>query len=85
MNDGRWWPLSSYRSRGEVYDGDRYQNILGDIITSQVGFVLCWHFKTIKNPWIEIVWFLLSEICLYYYLCDNLIICFLYGFQLIKK
>lgn len=77
--------IHRYRAYGDTFEGDSYHNILGDVIASLVGYLLRWLFSIVRRPYIGIIWFLLSEVILYYYMYDNLMICFLSTFQLISN
>ena len=53
------------------YDGDSYQNIIGDIIMVQTGYMISWLFLYLNVPWMSIVWFVVIEVCLILYMRDD--------------
>ena len=54
------------------YEGDSYQNILGDLTACQTGYILSCIFKSIGMAWLSFVWYLVTEICLVFYMRDCL-------------
>ena len=53
------------------YDGDSFQNIIGDLISVQTGYVISWLFLYLSVPWMSVVWFLVVDVCLILYMRDD--------------
>ena len=63
--------INRYRKASNLsrdYPGDSIINIIGDIISMSIGFIITWYY-----PKYGILFLLLNEFALYYYIKDNLI------------
>ena len=60
----------------EDYQGDSYQNILGDLIACQTGYILSGIFKSIGMTWLSFAWYFVTEISLLFYMRDCLTLTF---------
>ena len=58
------------------YDGDSYQNIIGDLIAVQSGYMISWIFFHFGIPWMSFVWLLVVEISTTLYMRDGIIVFF---------
>jgi len=56
----------------EDYEGDSYQNILGDLTACQSGYILSLIFNSIGMAKLSFIWYLLTEIILLFYMRDCL-------------
>ena len=66
--------ISEYRSglgMAEDYDGDSFQNIIGDLISVQTGYMISWLFLYLSVPWMSAVWFVVVDVCLIVYMRDD--------------
>ena len=54
-----------------AYNGDSYQNIIGDLIVVQLGYLLAWVFFSMGVSWISAIWFLVSETTMILYMRDD--------------
>ena len=66
--------ISEYRSglgTAADYDGDSFQNIIGDLISVQTGYVISWLFLYLSVPWMSAIWFLVVDICSILYMRDD--------------
>ena len=54
------------------YEGDSYQNILGDLTSCQTGYILSCIFSYVGMSWLSFVWYLVTEIFLIVYMRDCL-------------
>ena len=50
--------------------GDSVQNIIGDIFSVGLGYILGTLFLAVELPWLSIVWAVLSEVTLYSVHCN---------------
>ena len=69
------WVIERYRETSgtsEDYQGDSYQNSLGDLMACQTGYILSCIFISIGMAWLSFVWYLVTEICLIVYMRDCL-------------
>ena len=53
------------------YNGDSYQNIFGDIIMVQIGYMISWLFLYLNISWMSAVWFVVVDVCLILYMRDD--------------
>ena len=53
------------------YNGDSYQNIIGDLIVVQLGCLISWVFTSKGIPWVSAIWFLVSEVTMILYMRDD--------------
>ena len=58
------------------YEGDSYQNIIGDLIAVQSGYMISWIFFHFGIPWMSFVWLLVVEIATTFYMRDGIIVFF---------
>ena len=58
------------------YDGDSYQNIIGDLIVVQLGYMISWLFTFLGVPWVSAIWFLVVDIWLILYMRDSVLLFF---------
>ena len=58
------------------YEGDSYQNIIGDLIAVQSGYMISWIFFHFDIPWMSFVWLLVVEIATTIYMRDGAIVFF---------
>ena len=58
------------------YEGDSYQNIIGDLIAVQSGYMVSWIFFHFGIPWMSFVWLLVVEIATTIYMRDGAIVFF---------
>ena len=66
--------ISEYRSglgTAADYDGDSFQNIIGDLISVQTGYMISWLFLYLSVPWMSAVWFVVVDVCLILYMRDD--------------
>ena len=66
--------ISEYRlghGTAEDYRGDSYQNIIGDLFSVQMGYMISWLFLYLSVPWISAIWFVIVDICLIFYMRDD--------------
>ena len=66
--------ISEYRSglgTAADYDGDSFQNIIGDLISVQTGYMISWLFLYLSVPWMSAVWFVAVDVCLILYMRDD--------------
>jgi len=59
-------------TQGE-YIGDSIQNILGDLLSLSLGYILSSIFAAVELWWVSIVWALLSELICLVYMRDSLL------------
>ena len=67
------------------YEGDSYQNIIGDLIACQIGYCLSWLFNHFGMFWLSIILYLVTEICLLIYMRDCFTVTFVTLIIPIKK
>jgi len=56
----------------EDYEGDSYQNILGDLAACQSGYILSLIFNAIGMAKLSFIWYVVTEIVLIFYMRDCL-------------
>ena len=56
----------------EDYEGDSYQNILGDLTACQSGYILSSFFNAIGMAKLSFIWYVVTEIVLIFYMRDCL-------------
>ena len=75
------WMIDLYRANSGTsahYEGDSYQNIIGDLISATFGWYVAAVFHLAGYPWLVIVWYVLTEAVLTYYMRDcGLLVCML--------
>ena len=54
------------------YEGDSYQNILGDLTACQSGYIVSFIFNSVGMAQLSFIWYLVTEICLLFYMRDCL-------------
>ena len=59
------------------YEGDSFQNILGDLTACQTGYLISWLFDSNGIPWISILLYVTSELVLLATMRDSLALTFL--------
>merc|ERR1712184_144729 len=59
------------------YNGDSIQNILGDVLSCAVGYILGTVFLAIELWWLSIVWIVVSELVCILYMRDSLVLAIL--------
>ena len=66
--------ISEYRSglgTAAEYDGDSFQNIIGDLVSVQTGYMISWLFLYLSVPWMSAIWFVVVDVCLIFYMRDD--------------
>ena len=58
------------------YAGDSYQNIIGDLIVVQLGYMISWVFTSKGVPWAPAIWFLVIDVWLMLYMRDSALLFF---------
>lgn len=58
------------------YNGDSYQNILGDLLACTFGYLISWMFQEMGVWWVSLIWLLVSEVGCLLYMRDCLILTF---------
>merc|ERR1712079_74283 len=59
------------------YNGDSIQNIVGDVLSCAVGYILGTVFLAVELWWLSIVWILVSEVVCILYMRDSLVLAIL--------
>ena len=59
------------------YRGDSFQNMTGDLMACQIGYLLTWFLDYMLMPWIVILWYLVSESVLLVSIRDSLTLSFI--------
>ena len=70
--------VSQFYNPGNIaeYEGDSYQNIIGDLIAVQSGYMVSWIFFHFGIPWMSFVWLFVVEIACILYMRDGTIVFF---------
>ena len=64
--------INAYQeSKSAEYDGDSFQNIIGDLFSVQTGYMISWLFLYLSVPWMSAIWFLVVDICSILYMRDD--------------
>jgi hypothetical protein len=69
--------MSRFRQTSGVsgdYEGDSFQNSLGDVVCATSGYWICVGFVAVGAPWAPFLWFAFSELVLAYLIRDSLIL-----------
>jgi len=56
------------------YTGDSIQNILGDLVSCALGYVLGTVFAAVEFWWLSLVWIIISEVLCIVYMRDSLVL-----------
>jgi len=59
------------------YNGDSIQNILGDVLSCALGYIIGTVFLAVELWWLSIVWIVVSEIVCILYMRDSLVLAIL--------
>jgi len=58
------------------YNGDSYQNILGDLLACTLGYLVSWLFREMGAWWLSLIWLCISEVGCLLYMRDCLALTF---------
>merc|ERR1711953_1477616 len=67
------WGTDNFGTSGE-YNGDSIQNILGDILSCAIGYIVGTLFAAVELWWLSLVWVVISEIICILYMRDSLVL-----------
>merc|ERR1712037_737323 len=67
------WGTDNTGTSGE-YNGDSIQNILGDILSCSLGYIVGTLFAAVDFWWLSILWIVISEIVCILYMRDSLVL-----------
>jgi len=59
------------------YNGDSIQNILGDVLSCAIGYILGTVFLAVELWWLSLVWIVVSEVVCLLYMRDSLLLAIL--------
>ena len=61
-------------SRAFLFEGDSIQNIIGDLLSCSLGYIIGTTFAALDLWWLSLVWILLSEVGCVLYMRDSLLL-----------
>ena len=56
------------------YEGDSYQNSIGDVLCAVTGYYICVGFVALDAPYAPAIWFIISELLLLFFIRDSLLL-----------
>ena len=59
------------------YEGDSFQNVVGDLTACQTGYLISWFFDSNEIPWMTLLLYLTSELVLLAFMRDSLALTFI--------